>query len=191
MHLQDLKTGAWDHFFGQTRELCSNHLGGNAGREFFALLTSQLLQRMLKSGSSAKLVKDPKEMDFLCGFVKAMRALLQDCPTALGDDDSLLVSTNVGHILDFGSTPQDIMNANNDLAKSEHWLAKAFCLDKGKKLMALAVENADKRSSQSNILESIKNQVQSLEEQAYLNAEEYFMATYAMDAKYGSLLLGL
>ena len=105
MHLQDLKTGAWDHFFGQTRELCSNHLGGNAGREFFALLTSQLMQRMLKSGSSAKLVKDPKEMEFLCGFVKAMRALLQDCPTALGDDDSLTVSTNVGHILDFSSTP--------------------------------------------------------------------------------------
>ena len=191
MHLQDLKTGAWDHFFGQTRELRSNHLGGNAGREFFALLASQLLQRMLKSGSSAKLVKDPKEMEFLCGFVKAMRALLQDCSTALGDDDSLTVSANVGHILDFTSTPQDVMSANNDLGKSEHWLAKAFCLDKGKKLMALAVENADKRSSQSNILESIKNQVASLEEQAYLNAEEYFMATYTMDAKYGSMLLGL
>ena len=145
---------------------------------------------MLKSGAGAKLVKDPKEMEFLCGFVKAMTVLLQDCPGAFGDEDSLMTATNVGHILDFSSTPQEVKAACEDLGKSDHWLAKAFCLDKGKKLMALAVENADKRSSQSSILESIKNQVSTLEEKAYLNVEEYFMATYTMDSKYGSMFLG-
>ena len=135
---------------------------------------------------------NPKELEFLTGFVTEMKAALNEYPNALGlDIDVVSIVSCAACVLDPSSTPKAINASSEVLTKSEHWLAQAFCLDKGKKIIQMASENADRRSAQSSTLESIQKFISDLETMGFAELSKVDMEgeKKGMNAAYAKLLL--
>lgn len=158
MSKQDLKTGQWDHFFDELQPLCNKHLP-SSGTEFFVMLMSQVVQRMLKASPATKGMKDPQEMQFLTSFFDQ---LLQHEATV--DQDTVEMVRHCKTVMDLTSVRSEVDGSLEALSSSDHWLAKAFHLDKGKKVLHLAKENAEKRATQSDVLDALAAKIRWLED---------------------------
>lgn len=69
-------------------------------------------------------------------------------------------------------------------------LAKAFHLDKGKKILQLAKDNAEKRSSQSCIMERISGKLEWFESNACTSLKDMELPSLNQSCRYGALILG-
>ncbi|CAJ1423574.1 unnamed protein product [Effrenium voratum] len=161
---EDLKLAQWQSFFGETQRLCFHHLGEADGRAYLVLLSSQLLQRLVKGHNGTKITVE--SLGFVKGFVDALHEHLDTItgtddmrnppPAAFRDEDAI---TAVQTMLDFTAPPGRVLDACKMFIKSseynDHWAIQAFNLDKGRKIVEAARENAKKREAQSTVLESI------------------------------------
>lgn len=190
VHTKDLKTANFERFFNNTQLLCQHHLGEEAGRSHFSLLASQLIQRMLKSSSQTKTMKDPaKDFPFAVKFVQALHDALSNNDDLLDGscEDNMNVSLAILNVMDLRTPPSQVNNAVQLLNSSSHWLASAFKLDKGKRMTQLSLENAANRENQNGILEKIGEHTSALEEQAI--TDENDLSGDPLGAAYGKLLL--
>ena len=185
---QDLKTASFDPFFSSINQACLKHLGDEDGQCYFGLLASQLAQRMLKGPVKTQTKEPAKDLPYFMKF-------LQEMKKAMADDDNLFAA-DVDHsrvlqavitIMDVASIPSSVQASGEFLGKSDHWLAQALKLDKGKKAVQLALENATNREQQNGILEKISKAQSDLEEQAVTEVDQL---TMTLDNTYGKMFLG-
>lgn len=172
--------------------MCLKHLGDTDGKTYFILLLSQLVQRMLKSSASqAKNLKDPKELTFIAGFFDKMQEVYkQEHGADEATDEVHRHVMAVQTVMDLQSSPSQVEHACEVLKTSEHWLAKAFNLDKGKKILELASQNAEKRSALGNILDTISDKISWMEDNAFLKMSQTAVPTPDLGARYGGMTLG-
>lgn len=180
--LQDLKMCQWDIFFEDTYAKCLTHLGDFKGHWHFALLASQMAQKLVKSvAGGIKPTMDHTK--FLLGFVTEMFKKLQTItPDASGNESAETAEYTVVNatkiILDFKSPPASVLKAKEMFEKQtsehfDHWLVQAMCLDRGRKIVESAVANAKSRELQSGVLESISQALKDLEGADLLNDDVF------------------
>ena len=150
-NVQDLKTANFNNFFADTRDAC-NRLGDKAS-DFFELLTSQLLQRLLKSASGTKGAK--LNTSYLQKFITE----LVEFGVRSNDEESERheLAQNIQVLLDPSSIPSKITEATKLIEACDHWLAKAFALDTGRKVLKAASEHADQRSEVEQVLTKVED----------------------------------
>ena len=186
-------------FFDDTYKKCQAHLG-SAGHSYFALLASQLSQRLVKGiGGGAK--PGAEHTKVLAKFVTVMFSRLQTI-TADGsgaentDSADYRVVRAAKAILDLTSPPSSVMDAKDmfDAKTSphaDHWLVNAMILDRGRKVIDVAVANAKSREMQAGVLEIIAEGIEKLES-ADLLSEDVFekgdVARSLFTAEYGKMV---
>ena len=154
--LQDLKTVSFGAFFTDTRDACLSCIHDDEGLAFFDLLASQVTQRLLKSagGNGGKDQKGGKlNTQYIKMFIDEMIAF--GTRAGMEDGEQHMVAGSIKVLLEEGSVPEAIVEANQKVSTSDHWLAKAFALDNGKRMLKTATENANKRSTVNTILVSV------------------------------------
>ena len=127
-------------------------LGEDDGSEYFILLTSQLMQRLVKNVQKVSWTS----LEFLVGFVEAMSAASNTVLTTEHDREAFKY---VQAIISKASSPTLVKEAVPAFSKSsylfENWMVQAFNLQNGKKILSFAEENADSRESQSQTIGAI------------------------------------
>ena len=148
---QDLKTTNFGNFFADTYDAC-NRLGDKAS-DFFELLTSQLIQRLLKSASGSK-GGSKLNTSYLQKFIAEM----VEFGVRSNDEESECheLALNIQVLLDPSSVPSKITEASKLIEACDQWLAKAFALDTGRKVLKAASENADRRSEMEQVLTKVE-----------------------------------
>lgn len=152
MH-QDYKTLNFGMFFGETRDLCFSRFGKERGSQFFDLLVSQMTQRLLKAAAD-KQAKGKLNTQNLALFIDALVASGERSKEESSERHAVAVSLQL--ILDQTSVPEKVLEANECIGQSDHWLAKAFALENGRKVLKQASEHADSRGSVNKILLSLE-----------------------------------
>ena len=187
---QDLKMAQWETLFTDTYDKCKKHLG-NAGHAYFGLLASQICQRLVKAvGGGAKPGPEhSKEM-----FSK----LHTITPDGTGPENEETVEYKVvfavKSILDIKSPPDAVLKAGELFDKTselhEHWLIKAMSLDRGRKLLEMALQNAKSRETQAGVLGLIADAAGNLEKAGLLDetALKKPDAGVAFTAEYGGVV---
>lgn len=145
MLAQALKTAQFDSFFTVTWKTCEHHFFGEDASVFFDLLASQIMQRLVKSAVGAKGGK--LNTQYVASFINEMVRC-----EANGDDQALDIARAVQAVLDPASAPERITEASLVIESSQHWLAKTFALENGKKVLRAAAGNAERRSEVNEII---------------------------------------
>lgn len=146
---------------------------------------------MLKSGPM-KGVKDPKDLQFLAGFLTAMEDAVRSNPDLLDGEDTPRMVVCVQTLMDMSAVPSAVQEAHKILSGVDHRLANVWKLDKGKKLVQLALEHAEKRASQGTIMTSIADMVTIMEGKAYIDLESDNVSGFPkLFGGYGEMTLGL
>ena len=156
------------------------------------MLASQLAQRLLK-GQLKTPIKDPaKDLPFLKKFLDVMAEALADNEDILGGEKSGTsdVLSIARSLLDSKAAPSEVNSGSDTLLKSDHWLAQAFKLEKGKKVIQWARENAFSREGQDQILTRIRAALFGMEEEAVTADCDLDPETHTLDAAYGQMFLG-
>ena len=187
-------------FFDDTYAKCQAHLGA-AGHNYFALLASQLSQRLVKSIRGG-LKPGTEHTKILAKFVSVMFSRLQtitaDGSGAENTDGAEYRAVRAAKvILDLKSPPSAVMEAKDVFdSKSpnhvDHWLVNAMILDRGKKVLDAAVANAKSREMQAGVLDIISEGIEKLEK-ADLLSEAVFekgddVARSLFTAEYGKMV---
>ncbi|CAJ1375147.1 unnamed protein product, partial [Effrenium voratum] len=153
--MEDLKTAQWDNFFSATYQLTISSLTENAG-PFFVLLASQLTQRLVKTINVTKLLTR-EVLKYLRAFMESMQAHADTIrATTQADEDDKLAIQSILVVLDLAAPPSRVLAAcaTLNVALSHHWLVQAFSLEKGKRVMECARDNAQKRQDSDSLLEA-------------------------------------
>ncbi|CAE7517741.1 unnamed protein product [Symbiodinium sp. CCMP2592] len=157
MAFDNLKTKAWKEFFVDTWTLCLQHLPSESG--FFNLVTSQLLQRLIKAISTAKGVTQ-ESLAVVRSFVEAMaeqQNIEKTLPRDMSLDDHSRMVNSVKIVLDFNSSPSTVQAAIEEIKQNveQHWAAGPFELGHGKKIIETALANSKTKESVAGVLDMI------------------------------------
>lgn len=149
----------WSKFFQETYEHCVERLGADDGKEYFTLLTAQLLQRLVKNLSKVSWAN----LEFLFAFVSELAKHASKVVKTTDDEEALKY---IQAIVDKASPPDLVKEGVAAFSKSsylwENWMIQCFNLQNGKKLIEFASENADRRESQSKTISGISDSLLAL-----------------------------
>ena len=194
---QDIKLANWKNFFEDTYSKCRLHLDDD-GHKFFVLLASQTVQKLVKAvGGGTK--PGPDHTKHLLGFVNQMHERLETItPDGSGNEDAesqeYKVVEALRAVIDIKAPPGKVLEAKDMFEKdsdlSEHWLVKAMSLDRGRKILEMAVANAKNREMQCEVLTSLSESLSKLEKAGLLSEEilQDDKAKTRFSAEYGKLV---
>lgn len=155
---------------------------GETGQEFFELLSSQLLQRLLKSAATSKGAK--VNTDYVQKFLSCMTQSYM--ARGLEESTDYELASAVLLMLDPSSAPSKVMDGNTLIVGADHWISKAFALDNGKKVLKACVDNASNRAEMDGILVKI-DEFQEALRQFSING---FKDTQEDTSAFGKMTLG-
>lgn len=162
---EDLKTARWEAFFTDTFQKCQVCLSSPHGTNYLTLLCSQIGQKLIKGVS--KFNQDG--LSYLTGFIDELAKHARIFDPVLSDgqqERNAFVISCVQTMLDFSAPPSKVVECCQIFAshkEQDHWLAKCFDLDKGKKIIEASLENARNRQASSNVLDSLLSATSKLE----------------------------
>ena len=187
---ETLKLAQWGNFFNETFELCRRHLPDD--EEFFPLLASQLLQRLLKALPVSKLTNE--SLNYVRSFVDA--AIVKPTttqPVMWNLDDHINVLNHIHEILDLSAAPSAVAAALEKVSSDEaggHWAAAAFTLPQGRKVLDFASATAKAKDAKSEILEILHSTERELTSSGLCNLEAPFLVALKgnFDGNHAALL---
>lgn len=149
---QDFKVANFDRYFSQTFQRCGQHLAERS-TDFFVLMTSQLLAKMVRGISPTKPVTS-ETLTFLRMFVDHMGK--HRCFTEWSSEMELLRL-----IVDFTSPPAKVLElvCPEAIAASSHWAVVPFSSGPGKRVVEVCRENAKRREVFAKVLEEVGTQI--------------------------------
>lgn len=134
---------------------------------------------------------DPYDFSFIEGFIGEMIKFITNREAKRDDEKQTLeLAECVAAVLSSSSAPAKISAAVDTLEKSDHWIASALALDKGKRIIQVALESAERRSGQNEILEKINNNIEQIEAVNALDLETYVTCIEKFTPEYGRMFLG-
>ena len=129
---------------------------------FFELLQSQLLQRMLKSAAAQK--GGQVKTEYLKKFIDIMVSFGEQVSIPEEHEETYELAQAVQVMLEPSSPPSKITESHALISGSQHWIAQAFGMENGKKVLKLSTENAERRLQSDGILGKVDAKTTSLRE---------------------------
>ena len=155
-----LKVAQWQEFFGEIHETCQEYAkdpnSDPDGMKFFLLLTTQLLQRLVKAAPGNSKTITSECLAYLKGFMDAMiqhsdKTVPEDTSPAQHKDTLLSIKA----ILDFSSAPSTVLASVEAVKDKPHFAAQALLLPQGKKILDAVVLNAHNKSAASEVMTAV------------------------------------
>ena len=158
---ENLKLLQWRELFEETYTLCRRH----GEPQFFTLLVSQILQRLIKAVPITKGVTNETTSN-----LRAFVDCLSDAgnaektrPDGLDQSSHACVLNDVKMVLDFTAPPNLLAASLQSLSSDKsHWAAVALALPQGKKILDAMQANAKNKEAVSGILEVLNNAADSM-----------------------------
>ncbi|CAE7806511.1 unnamed protein product, partial [Symbiodinium necroappetens] len=172
----NLKVMEWQSFFSDTYMLCHKHASVDPG--FFSLLTSQLLQRLIKAIPCGKAVT-ADSIATVKAFMDELSApnnMIKTISSGMDLDEHMGLISDLRTILDFSASPSSVEAAiARAKAHDSHWAAVAFALPQGKKVMDAAAVNAKNKGAAAGVLEKMERAENYLDKSGLCTVEAVFM----------------
>ena len=154
------------------------------------LLASQILQKLVKSMPN-KITSE--SLAYIRKYVETLGSCREKVIDMESEEDKVAVDW-LFSIVDWSMPPERVKTAcdvtkDQQPTDKQHWIVSAFMLEKGKKIVEAARQNAVRREASSSIIEEITEKSGKIQNMGLLTSDSIHMKNkFSFDRDYGDLV---